>query len=65
MPVRELFSIHEVDLEPALVYVLSRAGLRAKCAHCGEEIINERQVIVEGETLCQTCAGQGYYRKNK
>jgi formylmethanofuran dehydrogenase subunit E len=65
MPVRELFSIHEVNLEPALAYVLSRAGLRAKCARCGEEIINERQVIVARETLCQTCAGQGYYRTNK
>ncbi len=65
MPVRELFSIHEVDLEPALERVLSRPGLRAKCARCGEEIINERQVIVEGETLCQTCAGLGYYQTRK
>ena len=62
MPERELFNFQEVMLEPSLKYVLSRPGLRAKCACCGDEIINERQVLVEGETLCVTCSGGGYYR---
>ena len=62
MPEAELFSFQEVDLEPSLNFVLSRPGLRAKCARCGEEIINERQVLVDGAVLCAFCAGQGYYR---
>jgi formylmethanofuran dehydrogenase subunit E len=61
MPERELFSFHRVQLAPELTSVLSRPGLRAKCARCGEEIINERLVQVAGESLCLTCAGQGYY----
>jgi formylmethanofuran dehydrogenase subunit E len=62
MPEAELFNFQEVDLEPPLKYVLSRPGLRARCARCGEEIINERQVLVDGNILCAFCAGRGYYR---
>ena len=62
MPEKELFSFQEVKLDPPLERLLSRPGLRAKCAQCGEEIINERQEHVEGKVLCRSCAGQGYYR---
>lgn len=61
MPESELFSFQEVDLQPSLAAVISRPGLRAKCARCGEEIINERQVLKDGQVLCRTCAGDGYY----
>jgi formylmethanofuran dehydrogenase subunit E len=62
MPETELFSFQAVVLDPALERLLSRPGLRAKCAQCGEEIINERQVHMDGKVLCRICAGQGYYR---
>ena len=63
MPDLELFTFQEVALDPSLERLVSRHGLRAKCTQCGEEIINERQVIVGGRVLCRNCAGQGYYRK--
>jgi formylmethanofuran dehydrogenase subunit E len=28
---------------------------------CGEEIINEREVVRDGNVLCKACAGQSYY----
>jgi formylmethanofuran dehydrogenase subunit E len=62
MPDTELFNFAEVILEPSLKSILSRPGLRAKCAYCGEEIINERQVQVDGAVYCAACAGRGYYR---
>jgi formylmethanofuran dehydrogenase subunit E len=62
MPDGELFNFQEVVLEPSLKSILSRPGLRVKCVQCGEEIINERQVLVNGEILCGVCAGRGYYR---
>ena len=62
MPETELFTFQEVVLDPSLEGLLSRPGLRAKCAQCGEEIINERQVHVDGTVLCLHCAGKGYYR---
>jgi formylmethanofuran dehydrogenase subunit E len=63
MPDRELFRFEDVELEPSLEAIVSRPGLRARCARCGEEIINGRQVHVAKEILCQTCAGYGFYRK--
>ena len=62
MPEMELFTFQVVALEPALDVIISRPGVRAKCTHCGEEIINERQVYVDGKVLCLTCTGDRYYR---
>ena len=62
MPEAELFTFQEVFLEPALEILLSRPGVRSKCTNCGEEIINERQVSVNGKVLCRTCAGERYYQ---
>ena len=61
MPEGELFTFREVQLEPSLPTILSRPGVRAKCSNCGEEIINERQVCLDGKILCRTCAGDSYY----
>jgi len=61
MPEAELFSFREVVLQPSLEELLSKPNVRVECAQCGEEIINERQVVVAGEVLCLACAGQGYY----
>lgn len=62
MPDQELFSFQTVELDPSLRVLLSREGLRAKCSNCGEEISNEREVLVAGKVLCRTCAGESYYR---
>jgi formylmethanofuran dehydrogenase subunit E len=64
MPEEELFTFREVVLEPTLKALLSRPGLRVKCANCGEEIVNERQIHVDGRMLCLTCAGKRYYLEN-
>lgn len=58
---KELFVFREVILKPTLEAILSSPGIRTECERCGEEIINERQVIVDGLALCRTCANQGYY----
>jgi formylmethanofuran dehydrogenase subunit E len=61
MPEAELFRFEEVDLEPPLSALVSRPDARNTCSNCGEEIINEREVMHEGVAVCHTCAGQGYY----
>jgi formylmethanofuran dehydrogenase subunit E len=63
MPDMELFAVEEVVLEPSIEAVVSRAGLRARCDRCGEEIINARQLHIGKEILCRTCAGASYYHK--
>jgi formylmethanofuran dehydrogenase subunit E len=62
MPDEELFDIQEVVLRPTLKAILSKPNARVTCIRCGEEIINERQVITSGKPLCRVCAGSGYYQ---
>ncbi|MCE7948588.1 MAG: formylmethanofuran dehydrogenase [Chloroflexi bacterium CFX4] len=57
----ELFKVQSVSLTLDMHAVISRAGVRVNCAACGEEILNEREVLVNGELVCRSCAGEGYY----
>jgi formylmethanofuran dehydrogenase subunit E len=61
MPACELLEAKTVRLTVALEQIISREGLRAGCARCGEEIFNEREVRIEGDALCRACAGAAYY----
>ena len=61
MPDTELLRIQEVALNPTLEELISKPLTRVTCDYCGEEIINEREVMRDGITLCRTCANEGYY----
>lgn len=61
MPDDELFVAQPVVLTVSLERLLSKPGCRARCEVCGEEIINEREVLHEGTVLCRACAGERYY----
>lgn len=63
MPLEELITIEAVQLARPVSEIVSRPGYRVDCSRCGEEIINEREVQIDGEVLCQICAGQGYYQR--
>jgi formylmethanofuran dehydrogenase subunit E len=62
MPEIELFSYQWVELIVPPEKVIGRSNARTHCTVCGEEIINSREVKVDGKVLCQTCAYGGYYR---
>jgi formylmethanofuran dehydrogenase subunit E len=61
MPDETLFSCTPVILKTPIERIISRPGVRVNCCVCGEEIINEREMIIQGMVTCRTCAGQGYY----
>jgi formylmethanofuran dehydrogenase subunit E len=61
IPDEELLSIQPAQLAVPVEVIVSRPGVRANCECCGEEIINEREVHVDGQVLCRACAGQAYY----
>lgn len=61
MPDEQLFCWQPVALTVSLQALISRAGVRVNCEHCGEEIINEREVHAGGQVLCQSCAHGGYW----
>jgi len=62
MPDDELLSIERVLLTRSVADLVSRPGLRVNCDRCGEEIINQREIKLGTQFLCQTCAGYGYYQ---
>jgi formylmethanofuran dehydrogenase subunit E len=37
-------------------------GPRVLCAQCGEGINFRREVVMDGHTLCRSCAGEKYYQ---
>jgi len=60
MPVDELLVAVPVQLVQPVAELVSRPGCRAICESCHEEILNEREMMVEGRVLCRACAGQDY-----
>jgi len=65
MPDDELLTAVPVTLTVDLEAVISRPGRRVNCQVCGEEILNEREVIYDGSIFCQACAGGAYYQRNE
>lgn len=61
MPDECLFSTAWVTLTPPVEAIMSKPGVRTLCCTCGEEIINEREVVIAGNIYCRSCSGQSYY----
>jgi formylmethanofuran dehydrogenase subunit E len=61
MPDEVMFNIQYVSLNASVAEIISRPGMRVNCEVCGEEIMNEREIKVNGVTLCRACARGAYY----
>ena len=61
IPDELLFAWQPVELLTSIEAIFSKPGVRTECQVCSEEIINEREVIRDGQTLCRSCAGFSYY----
>lgn len=61
MPDDELFVVQRVTPLFSVSDLISTPKHRVACERCGEEIINERELVVNGVTLCRACAGDAYY----
>jgi formylmethanofuran dehydrogenase subunit E len=57
----DLVQAEPVELTPSLAAPISRPGLHRPCDRCGEEIMNEREVVIGGSIVCRGCAGERYY----
>ena len=65
MPDAELLTIQPVRLATPAAKIVSRPVVRVNCARCGEEIINEREVVQNGQNYCQSCAHDAYYESDE
>ncbi|MCA9857255.1 MAG: TraR/DksA C4-type zinc finger protein, partial [Dehalococcoidia bacterium] len=62
MPERELLTVEPVALTFDLDALMGRPGVRVDCDGCGEEVLNAREIVADGRTLCPACAAPAYYR---
>jgi formylmethanofuran dehydrogenase subunit E len=60
-----MFDIAWVTLDLSMTEIISLHGVRVNCTSCGEEIINQREVIVNGQPFCRACAGDSYYHSQQ
>lgn len=61
MPDDLLLSSCPVRLVVSLAELVGEARARARCESCGEEVIDRREVVSAGRTLCRACAFGAYY----
>ena len=61
MPIDDLYMVQDVELTTPIEIIVSRAGLKAVCARCGEEIINGREISHGGTVWCRACLLGAYY----
>ena len=61
IPDELLFHWQWVQLNVPVKQIIGQPGKRVVCEACDEEIINQREVMHEGTTLCRSCAGKSYF----
>jgi formylmethanofuran dehydrogenase subunit E len=61
MPDEDLLDFKWVIMRINIPALIGQAGVRVNCDVCGEEIINQREVIWDSKILCRACAGQAYF----
>lgn len=61
MPDDELFDIQWVRVTIGPEEMPGFKGPRVHCAECGEGIAFAREMVVDGRSLCKSCAGARYY----
>jgi formylmethanofuran dehydrogenase subunit E len=65
IPTKLLFEATDVALNVDVAALVGKPGVRVSCARCKEEILNQREVVCDGETLCMSCAGESYWRASE
>jgi len=61
LPDDDLFSFQEVRVEVGPEELPGYKGERIVCDQCGEGINFRREIVRNGQVLCQGCAGKSYY----
>lgn len=60
-PASELLGAERVQLVTPVEVIVSKPGHRVTCMSCQEEILNEREVYLNGQVLCRGCAEPAYF----
>lgn len=63
VPEEELLVIEEVKVDIPEQDIPGFPKYRAYCEECGERVLDRREVLFNGRTLCRACADGPYYQK--
>jgi len=63
LPETDLFKVEKVQVTLGEQDQPGRPVSRIQCAICGEGVNDHREVIRDGQMVCRSCAGDGYYRR--
>ncbi len=58
----DMLQWQEVKIELAETELPGKPVATTVCQGCGEEVMDRREVVKDGRTLCRACAGEAYYR---
>ncbi len=58
---KDMFRLQAVQLNLDLNAIVGKPGMRVNCSACGEEILNQRGIVNDGQTMCPSCAGESYW----
>jgi formylmethanofuran dehydrogenase subunit E len=61
LPAEELFDVQWVKVRIGPQELPGFKGPRIVCANCGEGISFQRELVLDGLTICRSCAGERYY----
>lgn len=59
----ELLVIEDVKVNIGNHDVPGFPKYRAYCEECGDRVLDKREIIIDGRTLCKPCAEGSYYKK--
>lgn len=62
-PEEELLVIEEVKVDIKENDIPGFPKFKAFCEECGDRVLDRREVIIDGRTLCKACAEGPYYQK--
>jgi len=62
MPVDGLLRSAWVELALDVDVLLGQPGTRVVCRRCGEEVLNGREVTIDGQPRCRACSGARYWK---
>lgn len=63
MPDKELFKWEEVKVVVPEKDMPGRPVRRVRCEKCGEHVQDSRDMEIDGQALCRSCAQGGYYSR--
>ncbi len=63
IPEEELFKIEEVYVEIPEEDLPGFPKFKAVCNICGEQILDKRELTINGDKVCHSCANKPYYTK--